>query len=114
MLKKGLGLLIALLLCMQTVAFSATDISQLEEDKSETESKLEQLEKDKEENQKDIEEKEARQEELMAQLAEIDEKIRASRAKLLELDKKNFRKAGGHPASRPGCGGEYKKSAAAD
>ncbi len=88
MLKKGLGLLIALLLCMQTVAFSATDISQLEEDKSETESKLEQLEKDKEENQRDIEEKEARQEELMAQLAEIDEKIRASRAKLLELDKK--------------------------
>ena len=81
MLKKGLGLLIALLLCMQTVAFSATDISQLEEDKSETESKLEQLEKDKEENQKDIEEKEARQEELMAQLAEIDEKSRRTSGK---------------------------------
>lgn len=84
--KKILVTAIAALICFQTVALAATDVSKLEENKSKIESENKELEKEQKKTESDITEKEEKQQKLMGELAVINGKIVESRDKLLQLE----------------------------
>lgn len=85
MRKKLVALLLAILICLPTVSFYATDISKLEDNKESLEEKNDDLKEEEKENEKDIKEKEKELQVLNDKLAELNEKIIVSQEKLREI-----------------------------
>lgn len=87
MYKKLTAIIICAVLCLQAVTYSAVDVSEANNQKSQLEKENKRLQSEIDKNNSNINTKETKQNELLTELEEINNNITTNQQQLLDLEK---------------------------